>query len=387
MKKFGLKIFPALICGALLIGCISKVEEPQNEEEPPTENPTEPVLGQIKSMGFTQPIVDMPDVLYKHKFRPKLKLIEDTLFVCSYTGIYKKNLYDDTDFEIYAFENVPIREFVKNGNQLLASKEYDGDYIEFNTDSLLLLSNDNGQTFIDFTPSYFLYWEDAYLGYNYLFRIVQNPKNPNSLLVLSLYSGISKSDDFGVSWETLHEECFGYQNWDLAFHPLDTTTLFCTGESMIFFAGIRKSSDNGKTWSLHEKDNNCFHSIAFHPTNPDILALGGEYLFEKSTDKGETWNAPSDGGDMYFYKVLFDEENPEILYASGVNRDPDNDPTHDIIFVYRSTDMGDSWHLFYQEYVGEECGYVRDMVKYKNKLIFYTRDWELFELDLENTSN
>ena len=333
-------------------------------------------FGQIKSMGLI-PINAPSDDMEK----TKLKLLDDTLYVCTYTGIYKKHLQDDTDWELYAFENIPIKDFVKNGDKLLAIKQYLlSQYIEYNTDSLLLLSNDNGQTFIDVTSPFFLEY-----GYNYFWRIVQNPENPNSILVLNRDPGTAKSSDFGMSWKSLNNYAFGYQNWDIAFHPLDTTTIFYTGESMIFYAGINKSSDNGETWSLFEKDNNCFHSIAFHPTNPNILVASGEYIFGKSTDKGETWNILP-GGDMYYYKVLFDDGNPSVLYSSGVPRNPDN-PKNDTLFVYRSTDMGDTWHLWHREYIGENGGYVFNMVKHKNKLIFYTVGYGLLELDLGTTSN
>ena len=106
MKRIELLIFSALILGTLLNGGCSSIEEPidEQQEEPQEEEdpPTESVLGQIKSMGFTQPIVDMPDVTYRHHLKPKLKLVDDTLFVCAYTGIYKKNLRDNTDWELYS---------------------------------------------------------------------------------------------------------------------------------------------------------------------------------------------------------------------------------------------------------------------------------------------
>jgi len=332
-------------------------------------------FAQIQSMGFTKPIVTPPSVYYKgYTFRPKLKLFDDTLYVCSNTGVYKKNLKDNTDWELYAFENIPIVEFVKNGNKLLAISMGTED----GTDSLLFLSNDNGQTFTNFTSPHFL--ESAW-GYNHLFRIAQNPENSNSLLVLDFTKGISKSDDFGMSWKFLTYR-FGYQDWDLAFHPLDTTTLFHTGETINFEAVIGKSSDNGETWSIFTQPNrtSCYHSIAFHPTNPDILVCSDEGAFGKSTNKGETFKiVPPDFPKIYVYKVLFDEKNSTILYASGAT----DKLNKDTIFIYRSTDTGDSWQLFYNEYVGTGCGPVLDMIKYKNKLILYTRDCGLFELKLD----
>ena len=334
-------------------------------------------FGQIQSMGFSQPIVTPPSDRFSITYKPKLKLLDDTLYVCSNTGIYKKNLQDNTDWELYAFENIPVIEFVKNGNKLLAISTG----TRAGSDSLLLLSNDNGQTFVNITSSHFL----EYDGFNYLSRISQNPKNSNSILVLHVNSGISKSDDFGVSWKNLNEISFYNQNWHLGFHPLDTTTLFYAGETNIMAGVLCKSSDQGATWSYHSPPggDNCIHSIAFHPTNPDILIYSGEGTMGKSIDKGETWNV-SDwyNTGMYFYKVLFDEENPAILYSSGPNG---KYITQDTIWVYRSTDMGNSWELAYNENLNADCGGVMDMVKYKNKLIFYTLNSGLFELDLDKT--
>jgi photosystem II stability/assembly factor-like uncharacterized protein len=298
--------------------------------------------------------------------------MDDRLYVCSNTGIYKKNVKDNSNWELYALENIPVTEFVKNGNNLLAISMG----TDAGTDSLLFLSNDNGQTFINFTSQYFLNY-----GYNHLYRIAQNPENSNSILVTHFLNGISKSDDFGISWKYLTYR-FGYQDWDLAFHPLDTTTIFHTGETIIFEGVIGKSSDNGETWSIFTDPGGttCIHSIAFHPINPDIIVYSNEGRFGKSTDKGETYEVVSPNFSKgYIYKVLFDEKNPAILYASGAT----DQQNKDTIFIYRSTDTGDSWQLFHNEYVGEGCGFVLEMIKYKNKLILYTRDCGLFELKLD----
>ena len=333
-------------------------------------------LGQIQPMGFSQKIETPPSDRFFALYRPKLKLLDDTLYVCSNTGIYQKNVKEDTQWELYAFENIPIIEFVKNGNKIAAISTGTKD----GKDSLLLLSNDNGKTVENYTSAHFLEYE-----YNYLSRISQHPENSNSILVLHFNSGISKSDDFGLSWKNLNETNFGGQNWHLGFHPLDTTTLFYTGETGFFAGMICKSSNSGDTWSdyMHPGGDNCIHSVAFHPTNPDMLVYSGEMTIGKSTDKGDTWNVTElyDTG-MYFYKILFDEENPTILYASGLDRKHD---TNDTVRVYRSTDTGNSWHLAYNEKLNESCGGVYDMVKYKNKLIFYTKNCGLFELDLEAT--
>lgn len=262
-------------------------------------------FSQIKSMGFTKEVVTPVSDLFRTQFRPKIKTFGDTLFVATNSGIYMKSFKQDTEWKLYAFGGVPVTEFVKKGNQLLAISTGTKD----GKDSLLLLSNDNGKTCIDFTSSHFLEYE-----YNYLSRLAQNPQNPASILVLHYNSGVSKSEDFGLTWKNINENCFEYQNWFLGFHPLDTTTLFYTGETGYFNGMIIKSPDGGATWSdyMHPGGDNCIHHIAFHPVSPDILIYSGENTIGKSTDKGETWSPVNlyDTG-MFFFKVLFDPENPD----------------------------------------------------------------------------
>ncbi|MFR9166842.1 MAG: T9SS type A sorting domain-containing protein [Dysgonomonas sp.] len=327
--------------------------------------------GQIQPMGFTQKVVT-PDISWR-KYVPKLQLINDTLFVSSNTGVYMKNMKNNSDWLLYAFKDSPVIEFVRNGNQILANSM--GAWNE--QDSLLLFSSDKGKTFEDYTSSYFLKYNK-----NHLYRLHQNPKNPNSNLILS-YIGLTKSVDFGKNWICLNEQSIGVNINFVSYHPLDTTTIFYSGETDNLGGKILKSSDNGETWSYYmvPGGDNCVHHIAFHPTNPDILIFGGEEIIGKSTDKGVSWkNIDLIYSGMYFYKVLFDEYNPNIIYTSG-SRGGEGDT----IFVYRSTDIGETWHLAYKETLNSDCGKVLDMVKYKNKLIFYTNDCGLFELDLETT--
>jgi len=348
-------------------GCMEKEEE---EKEDVTLVPI------IQSMGFVQRYINPRfEGINDYMYRPQLKVLDDTLYVCTNNGIYRKNLDTNSEWELYAFENTPITEFVKNGNKLLAISTG----TEERTDSLILLSNNNGQTFINFTSPHFLEY-----GGNVLNRLVQNPKNKNSVFVLYALYGVSKSDDFGLNWRRLTENNFGAQNWHLSVHPLDTNTIFCSGENMAFQGTCLKSSDGGETWSAytHPDGDNCIHSIAYHPTNPDILVYSGEGTMGKSTDKGETWSVIDlHTSGMYFFKVLFDEENPSILYATGYNDHYGLD-AQNAIWVYRSTDMGNSWELAYNESLNESCGGVFDMVKYKNFLIFYTRENGLFQLSL-----
>ena len=54
---------------------------------------------------------------------PKSKIIGDSLYVCTSSGIYVKNIntqVNDTLWSTFAFPNIPIRDFIKNDNTILA---------------------------------------------------------------------------------------------------------------------------------------------------------------------------------------------------------------------------------------------------------------------------
>ncbi len=334
------------------------------------------IFGQLTSIGFISEVKE-DNSNRDRGYHPFLRLMGDTLYVCTPSGIYVKDLRKQADFEAYAFRGRKIIEFVKNGNRLIAvslgSEAKTG--IE---DSVLLFSEDNGKTFIDYTAPDFK---------GYLWKISQNPLNKNEIFA-GTFGQILKSSDFGKNWELLATpNCFPI--WFMSFHPADISTFYFSGETYIFQGVIWKSKDRQKTWSRyrHPGGDNSIHCIAFHPRNPDILVYSGEGAMGKSTDRGETWKSIDlYKSRMYFYKVLFDEEQPHILYASGT-RGHSHINNNNTLYVYCSTDTGDSWHCVYKEPLKEDCGGVLDMVKYKDKLIFYTRKSGLFALDTKDTKD
>ena len=332
-------------------------------------------LAQVKPMGFNQKVITPQSSYYQ--YYPKLQIMNDTLFVCSNKGIYQKDLLRDGEWGLYAFKDAPVIEFVRDGDLLLANAMAASN----ERDSLLLLSRDRGKTFEDYTSPDLLEY-----GKNHLYRLSQNPQNPKSLLVKTTQYGVYQTYNFGKTWKNLSPVSLGMSIAYANFHPLDTTTIFYSGENPIFSGRIFKSSDSGNTWTEYEVPggDNCVHQIDFHPSNPNILIFGGEGKIGKSVDKGETWDIKDlyDSG-MYFYKVLFDAGNPNLLYASGVRGSINGSDT---IYVYRSIDMGETWHLAHKEYLGSDGGQVIDMVKYKDRLIFYTRELGVLELDLKTTS-
>jgi len=309
---------------------------------------------------------------YDGVYWPKTQVIDSFIYVPTRKGIYRKNLNtieNDTLWDIYAFNNIPIRDFIKKNDSLIG--------ITVKTqDSLMLLSINNGTTYSNHTSSFFF----NYYYRNPIWRIAKHPIEPDTFIVLHDAIGVAKTSDFGNSWVSLNEWSGGFQDRFVSYHPNDSNTIFYTGEQKFEESYILNSYDSGETWNFSENiPSHCTHLIAFHPNNPNIVFSGGEGRIAKSTDKGLTWvtkaNLP-----IYIYKITIDQNNPDILYASG-----DHIGTNENIVLYKSEDGGENWSLFYSEFVENSDG-VMDIHLYGNRLIIYTLTNGVFSLDLEQLS-
>lgn len=304
------------------------------------------------------------------KYWPKTQLIDGYLYVPTTTGIYRKSMtsLNDTIWQLYAFENFPIRTFVKKNNSIIAATAIEAD------SNLLLLSTDNGASFSDYTSASFFDNNPT----NTILRMGFNPHNPNSILALHQRYGVSKSDDFGATWTHLNPFLGGYQDWFIDFNPNDTNNIFYTGEQLFEQSYINASYDGGSSWTFVDSLlSHCTHGVAFHPTNKDHMISYGEGRVAKSTDQGLSWTDTGYLG-VYIFKILYDENNPDILYASG-----DFHGINDTLTIYRSIDSGNTWHTFYTELVNNSDG-IMDLQLYDNKLIVYTLINGVYYLDLNS---
>jgi hypothetical protein len=303
---------------------------------------------------------------------PETQIIDNYLYIPTKNGLYRKSLLNlnDTIWELHSFEGIPIRDFIKNNDTILvATARYDNS-------GLLLLSTNNGVSYIDYTPADFLNINPEIT----ILRLAQNPLNPQKIAAMHTGLGVSLSSDFGQTWELSNYFLGGYQDWFLGFNPNDTANIFYTGEQIFFQSYIFSSYNSGDAWiKVDSLQTHCTHGIAFHPTNKDIMISYGEGRFAKSTNQGQNWTDVGSSS-LYIFKTIFDPNNPNVLYASG-----DYSGVNDTIKIYKSTDLGDTWQVFYEEKFIDSDG-VMDIHLFNNKLIVYTLVNGVYYLDLNNTA-
>lgn len=115
----------------------------------------------------------------------------------------------------------------------------------------------------------------------------------------------------------------------LAFSPTDPNVLFFGHHN-----GIMQSSDGGRSWGATVSRSGFDAMIlGVSPANPDVLWMAGHNVFYQSGDRGKNWaevqtNLP--GLDLHAFAVS--ASDPNLLYAFAVGHG-----------VFRSTDGGLMW--------------------------------------------
>lgn len=147
-------------------------------------------------------------------------------------------------------------------------------------------------------------------------------------------SGIYKTTDAGASWSLL-PGTKGLAVWSIALWPGGTDTIAAgTGK------GVYLSRDAGATWKhISPPDDPEIRpvvSLAFHPTNPEILYAGTTHLPWRTADGGNRWSSIHEGmmDDSDVFSIQVDSRQPERVFASACSG------------VYRSADSAARWaHL------------------------------------------
>ena len=295
-------------------------------------------------------------------FQPRMHVEGNTLFVCTNKGLYSKDLSsDESQWQLAGFENIPLQDYARSGNDILALRHNVGD--EF-----LLLSHDGGKTYEDVTPEPFK--QHSY-GSNVMISLVQHPNDSNTLLVSSYYIGIYQSSDFGRTWKQLTGSMYGQF---IGYHTSQPEIIYNSGETYIMSPVINISYDSGETWKEVLPERNAddrISRVAFSPVHPECWMAGGWCVIYKTTDNGQTWNAQSISEDnnhqTIWSFVAFDNKNSSIAYAVGFE---------ETIKLMCSTDEGKSWT---NPMYGPSQDWINDFQQYEGKLLIYA-DTDIFEV-------
>jgi len=169
---------------------------------------------------------------------------------------------------------------------------------------------------------------------------------------------IISTTDYGEHWNVI-DLGIELENpttfYDYVIHPRNHNLRYIVGGRN----GLLKSTDSGNNWNI------IFHpspyeysvsAVAVHPSNPDTVYVAqygsSEGVLYRSLNGGLSWEEvgiprPS----SYCNKILFDPQNPQIIYIANSGRG-----------ILKTTDDGNTWNYMNNGLEMESATYVRPVI-------------------------
>ncbi|HCA80434.1 MAG TPA: hypothetical protein DEP53_11950 [Bacteroidetes bacterium] len=131
-------------------------------------------------------------------------------------------------------------------------------------------------------------WQRTGLGVSGVRVVVQNPKDPNTLVAGTDDHGIYVTRNAGKYWEKTEAGLDHLTFYAIAYDPTNPQVLYAGG----YVTGVYKSSDGGLSWTRKNEGltNLNIHSLAVDPTNGSRVFVGTQWsgVFQ-SDNAGDTW--------------------------------------------------------------------------------------------------
>ena len=174
----------------------------------------------------------------------------------------------------------------------------------------------------------------------------------DSQTIYTSWAGIRKSSDEGQSWTWLAEGMTAVRPWSIAVSPSDPARLLAVADS----DGAFGSQNSGNLWSTYaisaDGESHQYEAAAFDPANTDIAYIGGTDMLFKTQNGGQSWQKTADmpltglpaNCDRARPLVLsVHPDTPATVYAGVRFFSTISDETIARGALYRSDNRGDSW--------------------------------------------
>ena len=154
-----------------------------------------------------------------------------------------------------------------------------------------------------------------------LHTIIEDPKDPNKIVIAISAAGSFRTDDGGKSWKPINK-------------------------------GLR----SGHIPDPDAEIGHCVHHITMHPSKPNTLYMQKHWDVMRSDDKGENWrevsgNLPTDFG----FVIDANANDPETVYVVPITSDQLHYVMEGKLRVYRSKSGGDEWEPLTRGLPQENC--------------------------------
>ena len=210
-----------------------------------------------------------------------------------------------------------------------------------------------------------------------IWRLEPSLTDPDTLYAGAEDAALFRTKDGGKTWHELaglrsvkshlwQPGAGGMCLHTIILDPNDANRIFVA----ISAAGAFRTDDGGETWipinrgliSPYELPDStaevghCVHSIAMHPTRPDVLFMQKHWDVMRSDDAGAMWheisgNLPSDFG----FPIAVHAHEPETVYVVPIKSDSEHYPPDGKLRVYRSRTGGNEWEALTNGLPQSDC--------------------------------
>lgn len=182
-------------------------------------------------------------------------------------------------------------------------------------------------------------WERTNLTKAPVFSIYIDESDSNIIYACTIDEGVLKTTSGGLNWQSLNlgvPQTVQFPFFEITFDPNNKDIGYIASRW-----GLFKSIDGGNNWNLTSLLGDFDHSVydvSIHPNSSDTVYAGLiGWLTRKdlyrSADQGETWiNLRLTNGEEGIAKILFDPVNPNTIYVAAFSNG-----------IFKSTDNGVTW--------------------------------------------
>jgi photosystem II stability/assembly factor-like uncharacterized protein len=204
-----------------------------------------------------------------------------------------------------------------------------------------------------------------------------SPTDPDTVYAGVEDAALFRTHDGGKSWlelpalRAIKGELWAPGAGGMCLHtilidPNDANRIFVA----ISAAGAFRTEDGGQTWrpathglkanwELPDPDaeiGHCVHSIAMHPSRPNVLFMQKHWDVMRSDDAGDNWyeisgNLPSDFG----FPIIVHSHEPDTIYVVPIKSDSEHYPPDGKLRVYRSRSGGNEWEALTEGLPQSDC--------------------------------
>ncbi len=269
-------------------------------------------------------------LVLEDKFALNLRLYKPHLYVCAGSdGLWRKDIEsEDSEWEYLGLADTSLGEYINRGVQDVIIDESNPNWLmvsyqpDLGSDHGIYRSFDAGQN-----------WAPADSGLQFSVGGERFFRRVHKLLeypgqIVGAGHGVYITNNFGQHWQRLSEDpqVGGEPVYLFRRHPAKPALIWLGGEGIVFQPVLAFSFDSGATWTPINLSqvvpvDNAVYSIAFDPSDEDVVYVGMQGAIIKTKDSGESWIVPlvTNPQGEFFRAILADPRNPAHLWAAAGN--------------------------------------------------------------------